>query len=128
MWLMLASMWLSSLLLVQISNAFCFCSVPFCITTPKGTHCDPNQGGFEALCYDDWPLRRSVSKRGRRASASQPAGQPVWCTFGVVGKPAGAGRARGAPLSPTLRPDDVWYSSRYRKEEEEAHEEVLSEF
>ena len=36
LWLMLASMWLSSLLLVQISNAFCFYSVPFCITTPKG--------------------------------------------------------------------------------------------
>ena len=34
---MLALMWLSSLLLVQISNAFCFYSVPFCTTTPKGT-------------------------------------------------------------------------------------------
>ena len=30
------------------------------------------------------------------------------------------------PPSPTLRPDDVLYSSRYRKEEEEAHEKVLS--
>ena len=40
------------------------------------------------------------------------------------------GRARGGrgallSLSPTLRPDDVWYSSRYRKEEEERYVRTL---
>ena len=63
--------------------------------------------------------------------ASQPGNQSGALLASSASKPAGAGRARGAPLSlpdPQARPpDDVWYSSRYRKEEEEAHNEVLSD-
>ena len=53
--------------------------------------------------------------------ASQPGNQSGALLASSASRRARGGRGALLSLSPTLRPDDVWYSSRYRKEEEERY-------
>ena len=57
--------------------------------------------------------------------ASQPGNQSGALLASSASQRARGGRGALLSLSPTLRPDDVWYSSRYRKEEEERYVRTL---